>query len=542
MEELDQGQPTLVFTDFTASSATDKAFVRHMLAIAKSIDEVHARQLGIETLEARLPKDDPSSQAAFRRNWGPKCQAPKTEKNAACTAIPKLTEKVPVGMYPEEFQKAEDFCDKLAKHPQADKLTSPFTVVKQDGENLVAQPVTEAFKSLTEKISKELRTATDSLTGKEDASLREYLLAASQSFLDNNWEPADEAWAKMNSSNSRWYVRVGPDEVYWDPCNLKAGFHLSFARINEASLKWKNKLEPVQQQMEDELAKLIGAPYQARKVTFQLPDFIDVVINAGNSRHSLGATIGQSLPNWGPVANEGRGRTVVMSNLYTDPDSQSNRKAQAESMFDEAAMAKRSSSQDPELFSVILHEATHNFGPSHEYEVNGKTDEKIFGGPLASTMEELKAQTGALWYIDVLKSKEVIDATLAEQTYVDSILWALNHIARGMYEDSGKPKPYSHVAAIQVGFLLQEGALSFDPKTKAANGKDEGAFTFHFDKFPGAVEKLMKAVGTIKAKGDKAQAEQLVKTHVDGDKVPMATITERSLRNPKAAFLYGFSL
>ena len=61
--------------------------------------------------------------------------------------------------------------------------------------------------------------------------------------------------------------------------------------------------------------------YAAREVGFQLPDFIQVVLNAGDSRSAIGATIGQSLPNFGKVAEESRGRTVVMSNLYTDADS-----------------------------------------------------------------------------------------------------------------------------------------------------------------------------------------------------------------------------
>ena len=30
------------------------------------------------------------------------------------------------------------------------------------------------------------------------------------------------------------YLRVGPDETYWEPCNQKGGFHLTFARINGA--------------------------------------------------------------------------------------------------------------------------------------------------------------------------------------------------------------------------------------------------------------------------------------------------------------------
>lgn len=541
IEELDQGQPTLVFTDFAKRSNEDKTFVRHMLAVANLIDELHARQQGLAPWAAQLPKDDPSSHGVFRRNWGPKCLAPKTEKNEACSAIPNSPKKILSDVYPADIQKEDGFCERLEKHADAKKLLAPFVVVRKEGEELKPVPVTEAYKDLAEKVAKKLRAAADVLPEAE-AALKAYLTAASQSFQDNNWEPADEAWSKMNATNSKWYVRVGPDEVYWSPCNRKAGFHLSFASINEASLNWQKKLEPVQQQMEDDLAKLIGAPYKARTVTFHLPDFIDIVANAGDSRHPLGATVGQSLPNWGPVANEGRGRTVVMSNLYTDPDSLFVRKAQTESMLDAATMKKSPTSPDPALFSIILHEATHNFGPSAEYKVKGKTDDEIFGGPLASTMEELKAQSGALWYIKLLLDKKIVNNTFAEESYVDAFIWALNHIARGMYTDDGKPKTYSHVAAIQVGFLMAEGAITFDPKLKAANGKDEGAFTIDFGKLPAAVEKLMQTVGSIKAKGEKAKAEELVKKYVDGDVVPMKLIAERSLRHPKAAFLYSVRL
>jgi len=541
IEELDQGQPTLVFTDFSKSSPKEKAFVQHMHAAAKLIDELHARQRGLVPLVPKMAKDDPSSHAAFRRNWGPKCDAPKTVTNPDCTAVAGMKDRVIVAMYPEDVQKEDGFCDKIAKLPNGDSLMSPFMVVKKDGEKLVAEPVTTAFKDLTTKISNELKTALNSLEDNE-APFKAYIQASAQAFIDNNWEAADEAWAKLNAGNSKWYLRVGPDEVYWEPCNSKAGFHMSFAKINEASVKWQNKLEPVRQRMEDDLAKLIGAPYKARTVTFHLPDFIDIVLNAGDSRHPLGATIGQSLPNWGPVANEGRGRTVVMSNLYTDPDSVAVRREQATSMFDSATEAKRSKDQEAALLSTILHEATHNFGPSHEYEVGGKKAPVIFGGPQASVLEELKAQSGALWYIAMLRQTEIIDASLAEQTYLDSFFWALNHIARGMYTDDGKPRTYSHVAAIHVGFLLDEGAATFDPDAMAANGKDKGAFALHFDKFPAAIDKLMKISGAIKAKGDRAGAEALVKKYVDGKIVPMAIIAERSLRHPKAAFVYGFAL
>ena len=111
-----------------------------------------------------------------------------------------------------------------------------------------------------------------------------------------------------------------------------------------------------------------------------------------------------------------------------------------------------------------------------------------------------------------------------------------------MFDGSGRPKHYSQLAAIQVGFLMDEGALSFDPEAMAANGKDKGAFTIHFDKLVPAADKLMAQVGAIKAKGDKAALEALVERYVKGNVVPQALITERLLRNPKANFVFSIDM
>jgi hypothetical protein len=36
--------------------------------------------------------------------------------------------------------------------------------------------------------------------------------------------------------------------------------------------------------MEQQIAQRAGAPYAARKVAFQLPDFLHIVVNAGDPR------------------------------------------------------------------------------------------------------------------------------------------------------------------------------------------------------------------------------------------------------------------
>lgn len=541
-EELDQGAATLVASDFSKSPEDEKNFVRAMLKAGKAIDALYTRQSGLDKALALIPEDDVLSRSMARRNWGIEAGSPKMKDDPACRAI-ATDAKIPVGVYPEELQKEDNFCAKLDAQPNAQELLTPFTAVVKDGDAFKAVPYPEYFKDEMKAVSDALKEAADALENnpKEEA-LRKYLTAAAEAFTTNNWDPADEAWAAMNSTNSAWYVRCAPDETYWEPCSRKAGFHLTFARINPDALQWQEKISPIQQDMEEQIAKIAGAPYEKRTVSFHLPDFIDIVTNSGDDRDGFGATIGQSLPNWGPVANEGRGRTVAMSNLYTDADTLKERVALASSFFTAADISHLNAGAMPELLSTIIHEAAHNLGPAHEYKVNGKVDDEIFGGNLASMAEEFKAQTAALWYLPYLVQKNVITQEMADNSYAYAIYWAFGHIARGMKTASGQIQPYSQLAAIQVGMLMEDGALTFDPEAMAANGTDKGAFTVHYDKMPESVNRIMTAIAQIKAKGDKDALLKLQQQHVDNSQVPIALIRERMLRMPKTSFVYSVKL
>ncbi len=534
--ELDNAAPALVANDLR-KNASDHEFVGHMVRVATLLDELYALQSGASAVVSKLPPDAPS-RSLFRRNWGIKCQTPGFDKNPACTAI--AGGKQPVDVYPAALQDDPKFCEALEKRPDASKLLEPFTVVRDDGKGgLKAVPYSEAYAEPMKKVASELRAAGKSLDAEKEKALVAYLDAAARSFETNNWLPADEAWSRMTAENSAWYVRVAPDETYWEPCSQKAGFHLTFARINPDSLKWQAKLRPVQQEMEDRLAAHVEKPYKARKVTFHLPDFIDIVLNAGDDRDAVGATVGQSLPNWGKVSAEGRGRTVVMSNLYTDPDSLAVRRAKVNSLLVSESAALYADGGDAGLIGTILHEAAHNLGPTHEYKVGGKTDNDAFGGDLASMLEELKAQTASLWFTGFVQTKGIIDEPTARRVYADDLTWAFNHISRGMWTASHQRKHYSQLAAIQVGWMLEEQALVFDPAAKAANGKDQGAYRLDLARLPAAVDKLMKVVGHIKATGDKKAAEDLTARFVDGMPEHHARIAERCLRFPQPNFVYA---
>jgi hypothetical protein len=322
---------------------------------------------------------------------------------------------------------------------------------------------------------------------------------------------------------------------------------------------WQSKLDPHKAEMESTIAALAGAPYRAREVSFKLPDFVDIVLNAGDSRAPSGATVGQSLPNFGPVANEGRGRTVAMTNFYTDADSRAAQRAQAASLLCPATMSSYTDDDQPMLVSSVLHEASHNLGPAHQYlapwpqargglspvMVNGRTDRESFGGPLASILEELKAQTSAIYFTDWLVGKQLLDGDFARKAHVKDVTWAFGHISRGMYDAEHHPLTYSQVAAIQIGHLVSSGAIAWRPDTLAANGSDRGCFEIDSARVPEAVVALEREVLRIKATGDKPGAERLIRDYVDatGERERLlAIIAERMQRVPKASFVYSVRL
>ena len=191
------------------------------------------------------------------------------------------------------------------------------------------------------------------------------------------------------------------------------------------------------------------------------------------------------------------------------------------------------------LLGTIIHEATHNLGPAHEYKVNGKIDDDIFGGNLATLAEEFKAQTGALWFLQMLLQKGIIDETATNKSYADNVFWAFGHIARGMTDSEGNIQPYSQLSAIQLGMLMEDGAITFDKDAMAANGKDKGAFSLHIDKFPASVDRMMSEIAKIKATGNKDALVALQKKHVEGKEIPFDVISERMLRIPKTTFVYS---
>ena len=571
-QELAQGRPTLVSTDLSKLSADEKEMVRRVLKAAELVDALHRMQRGSSGMEDSLHYLRPDDQALFLRNNGPWCEAPATQSDPFCNASPDFV-KQSYGAYPSGVEHELKLCETLAALPDGQILLDPYTVVRQDkGGKYYALPLHVAWNAEMKAVAEELRAASKAAEKVGEAAFAKYLDAAAVSFepQDDDELPApgvdgaapdqkaiaaalkvaraardaaDEAWVAMNPMNSKYYLRIGADEVYWDLCQQKAGFHAGFALIDKSSLELQEKLNPLRTEMENSLA-VIAPVYTARDVKFQMPDFIQIIQNSGDARKGLGATIGQSLPNWGAVVERGGSRTVVMTNLYQDPDSKALAKAKALELLAPETMAYSAEEQRIALIDIILHEATHNLGPYSDFRIDGKRPGQIFGGGLATVLEELKAQSGSWFYVPLLLKAGVISEDEAKQLYTHALVWSFGHLSQGLFAADGNPKPYSQLSAVIVGRLVDGGALEWVTVT-AADGSQKGLFRLNYDLVPAAVEGLMRDVVAVKATGDVAAAKALVDPYVTGEKkslVHLDDIKSRLAKFPRASMVYQVTM
>ncbi len=115
------------------------------------------------------------------------------------------------GVYPADLTK-EAFDAYLAAQPeQKEALTSPYTVVKRQGDRLVAIPYNVEYREWLEPAARLLDKAAARTS---NPSLRNFLALRAAAFRSNDCYPSEMAW--MDVSGTPIEVAIGPYEVYID--------------------------------------------------------------------------------------------------------------------------------------------------------------------------------------------------------------------------------------------------------------------------------------------------------------------------------------
>ncbi|HID39942.1 MAG TPA: peptidase, partial [Calditrichaeota bacterium] len=139
-------------------------------------------------------------------------------------------EKKPLGanFYPQDMT-TEEFENWLKTHPEDEQaFRSEFTVIRRQGDKLVAIPYSEYYKKELSQAAMYLRKAADYA---DNIFLKKYLLTRADAFLSNDYYESDMAWMDLKGHDIE--VVIGPYEVYEDELfNYKASFE-SFLTLRD---------------------------------------------------------------------------------------------------------------------------------------------------------------------------------------------------------------------------------------------------------------------------------------------------------------------
>ena len=139
-------------TDTSYLSAEEREVVNLLIQASDLMSEIYKRQAtpGYDKLRAEVAaKNDPALLERFDAFFGP--WDPINDGEPFFGGKPKPPG---AGFYPADLTKAE-FDKYLAVHPgEAAKLTDPYTVVKRDGDKLVAVPYSVEYKQWLEPAAK----------------------------------------------------------------------------------------------------------------------------------------------------------------------------------------------------------------------------------------------------------------------------------------------------------------------------------------------------------------------------------------------------
>jgi hypothetical protein len=350
-----------------------------------------------------------------------------------------------------------------------------------------AVPYAVAYASRLLRVHALLDEAAEAVAA-EDPDLAAYLRLRADDMLTSNYEPGDAAWVSGQFRNLN--AQIGSYETYDDALyGVKAFYSLSLLARDRA------RSDELAAALTDIQAVENSLPYSRPKtVRSQIPVGVyNVVADFGQSRGTNTATI---LPNDADHARK-YGRTILLRyNIMTEPQLFEG----ARSRFC-AAVAERHCSElsmAGNFQRTLWHEIGHYLGVDRTDDGRALDDAL---GPVSNLYEEMKADLVSLFSADRLHREGHYSDRELREFYAGGILRVLQ---------AGPPRrdqPYQTMQLMQWNWYLERGLLTLE----------NGRLRVHYDRYPAAVESLLREVLAVQASGDTARAEAFIDEWTDWD-------------------------
>ncbi|HEY5721649.1 MAG TPA: hypothetical protein VIT45_04955 [Allosphingosinicella sp.] len=397
-------------------------------------------------------------------------------------------EKMPAGagFYPADLGK-EEFEAYLAAHPaEKEALTSGYTVVKRQGDRLVAMPYSQEYRQWLEPAARLLERAAARTS---NASLRKFLTLRAKAFRTNDYYESELAW--MDLSGTPIEVVIGPYEVYTDTLmGTKTAFE-AFITVQDpresAALGHYKALLP---EMERNLP--VEDRYKNFNRPFSSPILVADQVHGGGDNVPGVQTIAFNLPNDERVREAKGAKKVILANVLGAKYDRILAPMAGLVLVPEQARLVTKKYMTAE---TLFHELSHSLGPGtinvggRQTTVNAELKDQY------SAIEEAKADVMGAYNILFLMRRGELPIAERDQLLATYFAGIFRAVRFGIDEAHGRG------AAMQYSYLKDKGAFEWDGRAKR--------FRVDNDRMEAGIRDLVADLVRLQGNGDYAGTKAL---------------------------------
>jgi hypothetical protein len=463
--------------DTSFLNAEERDVVNLLLQAADLMNPIYLRQASADNVKLReeiAAKNDPALLEKFDQMMGPWDELDEDKPFFGNSSRP-----AGAGFYPADLTK-EQFDDYLAKHPdEAKALTDPYTVVKRQGDKLVAVPYSVEYKEWLEPAAKLMEQAAARTS---NASLKKFLTLRAKAFRTDDYFESELAWMDVNGTPIE--MVIGPYETYTDGLyGRKTAFE---AYVTLRNPKESAALDVYKSHLRDMEANLpVEEKYKNFQRGFESPiSVVDQLQGGGDSKHGI-PSIAFNLPNDERVREAKGAKKVILQNvLGAKYDRILQPMAGLVLVPEDAANVNKKYM----YMETLFHELSHSLGPG-SIVVNGRkttVDQEL--KDVGSGFEEAKADVMGAYNVLFMMDKGVLPAAEKPQiraAYVAGLFRAMRF---------GDTDAHGRGAAMQYRYLRDKGGFVWDANAKR--------FRIDPAKLDAGIRDLVGEIVRLQANGD----------------------------------------
>ena len=371
----------------------------------------------------------------------------------------------------------------VAQHPEdRAAIYNPYTVVKWRDGRLVGVPYHEEYKAFLDPAARALREAA-ALSG--DPAFANFLRLRAAALLTDDYYASDLAWLDLR--NPKFDVIFAPYETYLDDLlAVKTSYGASILIRNEEESRKLAVYEKYVPDIQDALP-LDPADRPSKRGHVTPMEVMDAPYRAGDLRYGYQA-VADNLPN-DPRIHQEKGSKKIFFKNFMDARVRYVILPLAQRLMAPEQAAKATG--EGYLAGTLLHEISHELGPTFARVQGKQVDINEAIGPAYSGLEEAKADVTGMFGLKWLVDRGALPQARLEEYYASYVAGLLRTLRFGAGEAHGRAE------TMEFDYLLENRAVT----------RADGRYAVDYARMPAAMAQLARELLEIEATGDRPRAE-----------------------------------